>query len=45
MTADSAYIDTSVLGACYCPEPVSMAAENAARFLVEIDRFYGYVHT
>lgn len=29
MPADSAYIDTSVLGAYYCPEPLSGAAEAA----------------
>jgi predicted nucleic acid-binding protein len=27
--ADSAYIDTSVLGAYYCPDPLSDAAEGA----------------
>ncbi len=31
MPADSAYIDTSVLGAYYCPEPLSAAAESALR--------------
>lgn len=31
MPADSAYIDTSVLGAYYCPETLSAAAENALR--------------
>jgi predicted nucleic acid-binding protein len=31
MRADSAYIDTSVLGAYYCPEALSDAAENALR--------------
>jgi uncharacterized protein len=31
MPADSAYIDTSVLGAYYCPEALSAAAENALR--------------
>jgi uncharacterized protein len=31
MPADSAYIDTSVLGAYYCPELLSAAAENALR--------------
>jgi uncharacterized protein len=31
MPADSAYIDTSVLGAYYCPEALSDAAENALR--------------
>lgn len=31
MSADSAYIDTSVLGAYYCPEGLSAAAENALR--------------
>lgn len=29
MPADTAYIDTSVLGAYYCPEPLSAAAEAA----------------
>ena len=29
MLADSAYVDTSVLGAYYCPEPLSSAAEAA----------------
>ena len=29
MPADSAYVDTSVLGAYYCPEPLSGAAETA----------------
>ncbi len=29
MPADSAYVDTSVLGAYYCPEPLSGAAEAA----------------
>lgn len=29
MPADSVYIDTSVLGAYYCPEPLSSAAEVA----------------
>ena len=29
MPADSAYIDTSVLGAYYCPEALSAAAETA----------------
>jgi len=29
MPADSAYIDTSVLGAYYCPEALSTAAETA----------------
>jgi len=29
MAADSAYVDTSVLGAYYCPEPLSSAAEAA----------------
>lgn len=28
MPDDSAYIDTSVLGAYYCPEPLSRAAEH-----------------
>jgi uncharacterized protein len=31
MPADSAYIDTSVLGAYYCPATLSAAAENALR--------------
>src|SRR5271154_1260797 len=31
MPADSAYIDTSVLGAYYCPEALSAAAETALR--------------
>lgn len=31
MPADGAYIDTSVLGAYYCPESLSTAAENALR--------------
>jgi len=31
MAAESAYIDTSVLGAYYCPEPLSPAAEAALR--------------
>jgi predicted nucleic acid-binding protein len=31
MPADSAYIDTSILGAYYCPEALSAAAENALR--------------
>jgi uncharacterized protein len=29
MPVDSAYVDTSVLGAYYCPEPLSTAAEAA----------------
>lgn len=29
MPAESAYVDTSVLGAYYCPEPLSSAAETA----------------
>jgi predicted nucleic acid-binding protein len=33
MPADSAYIDTSVLGAYYCPEALSSSAENALRHL------------
>jgi uncharacterized protein len=33
MPADSAYIDTSVLGAYYCPEALSTAAENALRHI------------
>ncbi len=31
MPVESAYIDTSVLGAYYCPEPLSLAAEVALR--------------
>ena len=31
MPAASAYVDTSVLGACYCPEALSAAAERALR--------------
>jgi predicted nucleic acid-binding protein len=31
MPVDSAYIDTSVLGAYYCPEALSTAGENALR--------------
>ena len=31
MAVESAYIDTSVLGAYYCPEPLSLAAESALR--------------
>ncbi len=31
MLNESAYIDTSVLGAYYCPEPLSSAAEDALR--------------
>jgi uncharacterized protein len=31
MANESAYIDTSILGAYYCPEPLSAAAENALR--------------
>jgi uncharacterized protein len=31
MPAESAYIDTSVLGAYYCPELLSTAAEDALR--------------
>ena len=31
MPADSAYIDTSVLGAYYCPEALSTTAEEALR--------------
>jgi len=31
MSADSAYIDTGVLGAYYCPEALSAAAETALR--------------
>ena len=33
MPAASAYVDTSVLGAYYCPEPLSAAAETALRGL------------
>jgi uncharacterized protein len=29
MPVDAAYVDTSVLGAYYCPEPLSEAAESA----------------
>jgi predicted nucleic acid-binding protein len=35
MPADSAYVDTSVLGAYYCPEPLSTAAEAALLKLQE----------
>jgi predicted nucleic acid-binding protein len=35
MPADSAYVDTSVLGAYYCPEPLSSAAEAALLNLQE----------
>lgn len=35
MPAESAYIDTSVLGAYYCPEPLSGAAEDALLRLQE----------
>jgi predicted nucleic acid-binding protein len=31
MVGESAYIDTSILGAYYCPEPLSAAAEDALR--------------
>jgi len=31
MADESAYVDTSILGAYYCPEPLSAAAENALR--------------
>ena len=31
MSVDSAYIDTSILGAYYCPEPLSEASEAALR--------------
>jgi uncharacterized protein len=31
MAVESAYIDTSVLGAYYCPEPLSAAADAALR--------------
>lgn len=33
MPADSAYIDTSVLGAYYCPEALSTSAEKALRHI------------
>jgi predicted nucleic acid-binding protein len=33
MPAVSAYVDTSVLGAYYCPEPLSATAETALRDL------------
>jgi uncharacterized protein len=33
MADESAYVDTSILGAYYCPEPLSAAAENALRKL------------
>ena len=33
MPADTAYIDTSVLGAYYCPETLSAAAEAALRMI------------
>jgi predicted nucleic acid-binding protein len=33
MPTASAYVDTSVLGAYYCPEPLSAAAETALRGL------------
>ena len=35
MPAESAYVDTSVLGAYYCPEPLSAAAEVALLRLQE----------
>lgn len=35
MAAESAYVDTSVLGAYYCPEPLSNAAEAALLRLQE----------
>lgn len=35
MAAESAYVDTSVLGAYYCPEPLSSAAEAALLRLEE----------
>ena len=35
MAAESAYVDTSVLGAYYCPEPLSDAAEAALLRLQE----------
>jgi uncharacterized protein len=35
MVAESAYVDTSVLGAYYCPEPLSHAAEAALLRLEE----------
>jgi predicted nucleic acid-binding protein len=31
MVDESAYVDTSILGAYYCPEPLSAAAEKALR--------------
>jgi len=31
MADESVYVDTSILGAYYCPEPLSAAAENALR--------------
>jgi hypothetical protein len=31
MLDEGTYIDTSVLGAYYCPEPLSMNAETASR--------------
>ena len=31
MADESAYVDTSILGAYYCPEPLSAAAERALR--------------
>jgi uncharacterized protein len=31
MAGESAYVDTSILGAYYCPEPLSAAAESALR--------------
>jgi uncharacterized protein len=31
MADESAYVDTSILGAYYCPEPLSAAADDALR--------------
>ena len=31
MPNESAYVDTSILAAYYCPEPLSAAAEDALR--------------
>ena len=31
MADESAYVDTSILGAYYCPEPLSVPAEKALR--------------
>ena len=36
MPADSAYIDTSVLGAYYCPETLSAAAEAALQKIISL---------